>query len=426
MPLQLNLFSEATLDTEFRSIMRMIPASESDYATHNLHPYPGKFLPHYPRIFIQYYSREGDLVIDPMCGSGTTLIEACLLNRRAYGTDIDPVAALVARVSITPLSYETLVQYERTLMGILSSRMTSRDAEKVELPSDEDFPNITLWFREDNLRDLLLVRNSILELPTTGPLRDFGLLCLSSIVRTVSNADPRDIFPERDREKPVRDRVDVLSTFKRAFHDNASRVTDFSRQVHGETRGTATQGDARSIDLPPCSAHLVFSSPPYAYAMDYARVHQLSTLLFVLNNDGFRAHRPKYIGTDRISVAEPLGSFEGFEFARDEIQSVYEDNRKLGLILYKYFADMHLVTLECKRILKPEGHLIYVVGNSTVRGTHFHTTEVITRICKGLGFNIAEQLQRPYYAYRMSRKRNAQSNTIKADVFIVAEKLNDR
>lgn len=59
-----------------------------DWATHK-GDYRGNFAPQIPRNVILTYSVEGELVLDPMVGSGTTLIEARLLNRNAIGYDIN-------------------------------------------------------------------------------------------------------------------------------------------------------------------------------------------------------------------------------------------------------------------------------------------------------------------------------------------------
>lgn len=58
------------------------------WATHKP-DYRGNFAPQIPRNVILNYSSEGDLVLDPMVGSGTTLIEARLLNRNAIGYDVN-------------------------------------------------------------------------------------------------------------------------------------------------------------------------------------------------------------------------------------------------------------------------------------------------------------------------------------------------
>jgi DNA modification methylase len=59
-----------------------------DWATHKP-DYRGNFAPQVPRNVMLNYSKEGDLVLDPMVGGGTTLIEARLLNRNAIGYDVN-------------------------------------------------------------------------------------------------------------------------------------------------------------------------------------------------------------------------------------------------------------------------------------------------------------------------------------------------
>src|SRR6056297_2570011 len=61
------------------------------WATHN-GKYPGNWSPYIPRNVILRYSKEEDIVLDQFVGSGTTLIEAGLLNRKAIGIDINPDA----------------------------------------------------------------------------------------------------------------------------------------------------------------------------------------------------------------------------------------------------------------------------------------------------------------------------------------------
>ena len=70
-----------------------------NWATHK-NNYRGNFAPQVPRNLIEMYSEEGDSILDPMVGAGTTLIEAKLLARHALGIDINPDAAKVAEESL--------------------------------------------------------------------------------------------------------------------------------------------------------------------------------------------------------------------------------------------------------------------------------------------------------------------------------------
>jgi DNA modification methylase len=66
-----------------------------DWATH-LGNYRGNWSPYIPRNLIDRYTKPGDLVSDPMAGSGTTLVECKLTGRNAVGVDINPDAVMLA------------------------------------------------------------------------------------------------------------------------------------------------------------------------------------------------------------------------------------------------------------------------------------------------------------------------------------------
>lgn len=413
------------MERNFTSLLRTIPNNQTQYATNGLHFYPATFVPQFPGFFIPYLSGKGDLVVDPMCGAGTTLIEAALKDRRFFGCDIDPIAALISEVSTTPLANcKTEKELQQKIKMLLEKMYNERNSSRlrnITIPSEEEFPNALMWFRKDVLKELILIRDVINE-ESHEEFKKLALLALSSIVRDVSNADPRDIFPERDLKNPIRERKDTFEGFENSLLQKAEKVIGFSRRISNKKLGRVKCGDARKIELKDDSTQLVFTSPPYAYALDYARVQQLSSLLIFMKNEIFKMHRRKYVGTDRISLRSKLGSFEGIGFVKDELKKVFDMDRKCGLMLYQYFKDMCNITKECHRILKPGGYLVYVVGNSTVKKTSFRTSEVFEKLCNSIGFEIERVLERPYYVYRMSRNRNVQSNNIKSDFFIIAKK----
>ncbi len=68
--------------------------NRGDWATHKGN-YRGNWSPYIPRNLILKYTKEGDYVLDQMVGSGTTLIEAKLLNRNAIGVDINLDAIMI-------------------------------------------------------------------------------------------------------------------------------------------------------------------------------------------------------------------------------------------------------------------------------------------------------------------------------------------
>ena len=77
----MNIFNEKQL------LNMALDAKKTNYLTHGLHPYPAKFIPQIPRKAILEWTKEGDTILDPFCGCGTTILEAALLNRLSIGVD---------------------------------------------------------------------------------------------------------------------------------------------------------------------------------------------------------------------------------------------------------------------------------------------------------------------------------------------------
>ncbi|NQT80442.1 MAG: hypothetical protein HQ555_08655 [Candidatus Aminicenantes bacterium] len=408
------------LEHDIQSIQRMIPSQETNYLTNNMHNFAARFIPHFPKIFIKNLTKEKDIVVDPMMGSGTTLIEAAISNRRGIGIDIDPIGYLISKVATTTIEQNKLRNTVRNLIKRISNSF-SHGWKEVKLPSEKEYPNHSLWFRPETLKQLIFIRENINGLKNQD-IKNLALLALSTIVRDVSNADPRDIFPERDKNMLVRPQQNVLEKFSKAISQIQEKVIAFSKLINYEKRVDVYLGDSRKIDLSKNSVDLVFTSPPYSYAIDYARVNQLSILLFWMINDKLREYRREYIGTDRVSLTSNVGDYDYFSFAKEEIEGVLSKDKKCGLVLYKYFHDMVRVTHECYRILKNGKYLVYVIGNSTIKGTHFSTENIFTNFCKEIGFKFEKKFSRPYYSYRMSTKRNIQSNKIKEDIFLIFKK----
>ncbi|WP_418154113.1 TRM11 family SAM-dependent methyltransferase [Actinoalloteichus caeruleus] len=77
------------------------PATQrKNYYTPDSTPHPAKMLPEVVRHAVTHYTRPGDLVLDPMCGIGTTLVEALRLGRRAVGVEYEPHWVDVARANL--------------------------------------------------------------------------------------------------------------------------------------------------------------------------------------------------------------------------------------------------------------------------------------------------------------------------------------
>src|SRR5262252_4092053 len=102
---------------------------DSSYASHDVHAFAAKFPPQLPRAFIRGLTAPGDVVLDPMMGSGTTIVEALLEGRRGIGLDIDPLALRVSQVKTMPIKIDDLRDID---LKIIAQAQDLLSGDKIE------------------------------------------------------------------------------------------------------------------------------------------------------------------------------------------------------------------------------------------------------------------------------------------------------
>ncbi len=146
--------------------------------THGIHPYPAKFIPQIPRQLISVLApTDGSIVLDPFCGSGTTLVEAQAAGIQAIGIDSNPLAALITRVKTHPPS--------RAISAIATQIIGEARALRAPVPP---IPRLDHWFQSDVQQALANIL-SVLQQIDDASVRDGLYVALSSVIVRVSNQE---------------------------------------------------------------------------------------------------------------------------------------------------------------------------------------------------------------------------------------------
>ena len=95
--------------------------ADTQYLTHNIHRYSGKFIPQIASRAIELLTIKGDVILDSYMGSGTTLLEASLRERNSIGIDLNPLAVLISKVKNTIVEDNDLTELHLTLIPALRS-----------------------------------------------------------------------------------------------------------------------------------------------------------------------------------------------------------------------------------------------------------------------------------------------------------------
>ena len=360
---------------------------DQSFLTHGLHKYPAKFFPELPRWLIKRYSQENDQILDPFAGSGTTNVEALLLRRNSVGIDVDPFSRFISKVKITPLVEKDLKTAQKKLLEAILNYRPSFVAES-DLP---DFPYRDNWFNKEILLELTYLKKQIQSVDTNDAVKDFFKVCLSSIIRAVSNADDnctRTVIRKK-LNKLVRP-SDALNRFAKALHTKVPKMIAFSEEYpSGITVDFPEDMDARNIKYELNHFDLAVTSPPYVNAVDYPRTHQLEMYWLGFVQDSLTPLKKQNVGTESVSATHYKVRHEiGVSEADRVMANIFEIDPRRAFIAFKYLDDMRKNITEVYKVLREGGRYIIVVGNNRIRGQLFENWKYLMPIAEEVGFEI--------------------------------------
>jgi DNA modification methylase len=415
------------------------PAARKDpkYVTHGLHPYKGKFYPQLAKGLLNIADLPaGATILDPFCGSGTTLLEGYLNGFAACGSDMNPLAAKIARAKTAILDTHPDVVIEavstvQEAVGSAPSTFTTDYSELHESCVDE----LGRWFPEPALRKLNWLLRTIRK-NSAGAVRDFLEVVLSSIIRDVSQQDPSDLRV-RYRKELLTD-ADVLGQFSQQLAVQYARVEKFwrvrgrapaafvpVRVVEGDNRNAST---LERLEIGANSVDMVLTSPPYATALPYIDTDRLSLLmLFSLSSSGRRPLEARLIGSREISLKErrrvddmavdtrlPKGSRTFLNDLRNRLSKDHEAGfrkQNMPALMSRYLVDMDSAFANVFRVCRKGAPVMIVIGdNRTEVGGKFipiPTTSLVEELANSVGFESVERIDISVTTENMLHQKNA-------------------
>ena len=332
---------------------RDLPEHQRTKHVHRLHPYLGKFVPQLVEIFLRKY--QPTIVVDPFCGSGTTLVEAKALGIDSFGSDISEFNCLLSRVKTADYDIE-LVESE-----ILDAFHSSDNACGGRLFEGKNkyatSSYLHDWFAPQALDEL---QNYQTVIPDYH-YQDLLKIILSRSARSARMTTHFDLdFPKKPQVEPYQcykhSRIcsptqSARQFLKRYSLDTIKRVREFAK-LQSQSNAEVVCGDSRTVEFPQCD--LVITSPPYVGLIDYHEQHRYAYELLGLN-----WNEESEIGSAKRGASQTA-------------QTTYREN-------------IEMVFRNVKRYMKPDARLVVVVHD---RRNLYHD------IAEKLGFEIEVELHR--------------------------------
>jgi DNA modification methylase len=419
--LKLKAFSEAKLlsDVGFRE--RLDCLNEKDRLSHHIHRYPAKMIYHIPYFFLhddQFCSKE-DIVLDSFCGSGTVLVESVLANRECIGADLNPLCCLITKVKTTPLDKREIDNATKKLFKKLETKANLCNTV---------FPNVDYWFTRNAQKSLAWIKWSIEECEFDHSLKDFFLVCFSSIIRESSRADPRIGPPVLSKEMRTAigegRRTYPEKLFREAVRKNRDRILEFSSRCPTDACAHVLFQDAKYLSLKDDSVDFVITSPPYMNAQKYFRSTRLELFWLGLASEKRFACLDSYaIGTERIKTSEyPHLRKTGIHEVDEKLEKIFEDNPSRASEVAKYFVDLDHAVKEISRILETGKLFVLIVGDNKVRGMRFPSHDIVVKIAEEWGFSLSGMVNDKIKSHGLMTKRNKTSGLIDSEWILVFRK----
>ena len=417
-------------DFSFRKTCPEIP--NTTYLTHKIHSYPAKFIPHIPRWFLKEYGRAGDTILDPFCGSGTALDEASLLGINALGVDINPLAQMLLKAKTGLVDDHD--KFSSQCLGVVEK------THKYPPNYVPNLPNLDTWFLPQARKELSQIFGYLLDNPDQVPDRviNFMLVCASSIVRKVCNADPQISKPfisKRMRallkENSVEQRaLHLFENNTRTFLDRKikyMRIVGNLGKIWGylPTSKMVMNSDARTLrNISNQSIDSIITSPPYANAQEYFRSIKMELYwLSLLDGDHLKQLNKEIVGTESLPLSEcrdtPKFGIKELDTALKEIHLV---DQKRAHIVFRYFQDMRVSIEQCYRVLKPGAYFGLLVGDNVIRKIKINTHSFIQEIAEGTGFSTETVGYDRIVARRLTPKRNVSAGLIEIEWMLIFRK----
>lgn len=275
-----------------------LPEKARTKHVHRLHPYLGKFIPQLVEIFLRKYFKHGQTVLDPFCGSGTTLVQANELGINSIGFDISEFNVLLTKVKTAKYDLGIAKKEIHDILEKLRSSI-QKDNIQLNLLKPETYSiEITVtnneylnrWFDQKARNELLTYKYLIDK--ESYKYKILMKVILSRSARSARLTTHFDLdFPKKPQTEPYycykHSRIckptnEAFKFLRRYSLDTIRRLEEYS-YLQTDAKVEVNHADCRVTDFPLVDG--VITSPPYVGLIDYHEQHAYGYHLLDLDDN---------------------------------------------------------------------------------------------------------------------------------------------
>ncbi len=374
--------------------------------THCYHDYPARMIPQVAGKLLDKFGQYAKTLFDPYNGSGTSLVEGFVRGINVYGTDLNPLARLIAKTKTLPID---LTAVDQTILNLKEFIQTG-SAPKIE--QIEGVTRLDFWFKPDVVEKLSVLKAFLNE--THEYVLPFFQVAFSETVRESSNTRNEEFkLYKYDEVRMGKFNPDVYGIMLNKLLRNREGLKEFLKSVEKLRQVPSSHVfDFNTVNgipedkIAPNSIDIVVTSPPYGDSgttVAYGQYSRLSAAWLDLPEAG--KIDQKLMGSKKPKEIATFCSAE----LNTALEAINLEHPKRALEVAAFYDDLYGSIKNVASVIKPHGYACYVVGNRKVKGVVLPTDIVIKDFFEPFGFSYVDTFHRGIPNKRMPSK-NSPSN----------------
>ncbi|MBR2012170.1 MAG: hypothetical protein IKA08_02825 [Alphaproteobacteria bacterium] len=383
-------------------------SSSNGYPFHDWYNFVLGYTPTFPEYMLKREGikpNNGQVVMDPFVGSGTTQL-VCKLNKiPSYGIDANDFMVFAALQKLNWNIDTTILEKEKIrICNIYKAKIASIDLNDdllVATKANQSRPQALdiRYISDKPLIKINILKEAVNEAKLSAAHHDLFMFAISAILVPVSNVRYGPGFGV-GKQKPD---VDVMSYFIKKVDliiKDLLSVSEEQRQTLSET----ILGDSRHLSdyFAPESVDLMITSPPYPGDHEYTKHSKLELIFngYATDLSSFRTIKKRMIRGSTTNIYKEdndkkwIENINGIKTVTNEIdQRLKNDGATSGFeklytkLIWEYFGGMAMTLSECLKVLKPGGKIALLVSDShAFKMVHIKTAELLAEVAKSVGF----------------------------------------
>jgi site-specific DNA-methyltransferase (cytosine-N4-specific) len=378
--------------------------------THCYHNYPAMMIPQIAERLLSKYAGKAELLFDPYCGTGTSLVEANLKGINAIGTDLNPLARLIAHTKTSKINVQVLDLYLKDYYEYIFSIAFDIQSISIVIP---EIKNIDFWFDKTVQERLIVIKNFIDKISDVE-VANFFKVAFSETVRESSWTRNSEFKLYRMTiEQMQKFNPDVFGLMQNKLIRNHKGLKLFLEQKNKATSKVFDFNTTEKVEhLTNESVDIVVTSPPYGDSKTTVAYGQFSRLA----NEWLGVENANQIDSNLMGgkLQKKTFNFDS-QALKESLEKIASVDEKRVKEVETFYIDYQKSIQNVASTIKKNAYACYVVGNRRVKGITLPTDEITKDFFKSQGFEHIETIIRNIPNKRMPSKNSPTNITGQKD-----------